>query len=618
MPRLLPSIQQQPQQPQQQQQQQQLQLQQQQARPQLYKRRQREGKPWKRVMTASQCQGLICVVVVLIVGMVLSLQLLLLSNTSQWNMTTKVTLTVESESIRIRTRDRHRDSSSASSVSSRARAGSTPSGNKNPSHQAAALRQQESQNHHPSNHTFQYLYDAESPMELLHNLPAWIRNYVTWHSQMRRQFPGMQLFEHPDAPPVLIRVCLGVCGGLHDRLGQLPWDLYLANATQRVLLIAWQRPRSLEHFLVPNDPTQLLDWTVPPNFHFGFDDMHRVRNVTGLFQGYPEDHPTDDFWNYNVDAALERAISGEFRHEKVLRHRILGHLGEDALQQRLNRVVGAGATDLVHTAPQFGRIFWVFFRPSDPVQQWMQTIVHDLQFQPQQYTAVHCRVRHPKATSYGNHILGKNPKYPADKTGLPWEGDTRQFALDVAKTALECSRRLNTHTGVPPKQEPPSSPHQQQQQPLPVYFLSDSNDLVRHVALELTNPEFVQANRSQLDMELLDLIEQQQQQQQVPSKPTTTTTSLIKPWIRARDVTEETAHLDRQKGRPVSAYYATFVDLMLVIHARCVVYGIGYYAAFGAKISGAPCQYLYQQEAWGNQAQKGAQVCPNTMDHDSG
>lgn len=40
------------------------------------------------------------------------------------------------------------------------------------------------------------------------------------------------------------------------------------------------------------------------------------------------------------------------------------------------------------------------------------------------------------------------------------------------------------------------------------------------------------------------------------------------------------------------------------MHARCVIYGIGYYAVFGAKISGTECQHLYQKEAWGNQAAK--------------
>jgi hypothetical protein len=83
--------------------------------------------------------------------------------------------------------------------------------------------------------------------------------------------------------------------------------------------------------------------------------------------------------------------------------------------------------------------------------------------------------------------------------------------------------------------------------------------------------------------------------------------------VVARDVTEETAHLDRQKGRPPEAYYSTFVDLLVTIHANCVVYGIGYYAAFAAKISPQGCAYLYQEEAWGVQARKQAHTCPNTL-----
>jgi hypothetical protein len=42
------------------------------------------------------------------------------------------------------------------------------------------------------------------------------------------------------------------------------------------------------------------------------------------------------------------------------------------------------------------------------------------------------------------------------------------------------------------------------------------------------------------------------------------------------------------------------------------VYGIGYYAVFAAKISGTPCTYLYQEEAWNPQSKKRAHACPIT------
>lgn len=242
---------------------------------------------------------------------------------------------------------------------------------------------------------------------LLSDFPDWIQEYVEWHQQVRKSFPGMELFENPKAPPLLVRTCLGLCGGLHDRVGQLPWDLYLAFKTKRVLLMAWQRPKSLENFLIPSG---YLNWTIPQEAHFGFNDMHRVRNITELFQGYPEDGPNDQFFSNDVDKALERANTGVFRNTRILRHRILGHLGEKALEKRI-RAIG-GAYQNVHESPLFGKIFWLFFKPSKAVGQKTKQIMMDLNLIPGSYTAVHCRVRHPKAFKFGTVTLGKNPKYP--------------------------------------------------------------------------------------------------------------------------------------------------------------------------------------------------------------
>ena len=186
------------------------------------------------------------------------------------------------------------------------------------------------------------------------------------------------------------------------------------------------------------------------------------------------------------------------------------------------------------------------------------------------YHTYHIRsVRHPKATAQGIHVKGKNPNYPADKTGLPWEGNTRQFAIDVATRALSCARNISSDE---------------------IYFLSDSNDLVRHVAFELSREDHVRVNQSEIDPALFNVVQ--------------------KGRVLSRDVSNENAHIDRQKGRPAMAYYGTFLDLLLAMHAKCVIYGIGYYAQFAAKISGTPCKMLYQQEAWGAQADKRAEICP--------
>ena len=72
----------------------------------------------------------------------------------------------------------------------------------------------------------------------------------------------------------------------------------------------------------------------------------------------------------------------------------------------------------------------------------------------------------------------------------------------------------------------------------------------------------------------------------------------------AREATSENAHIDRQKGRDPPAYYGTFVDLLLAVNARCVTFGIGFYAVLATKISGTSCKLLYQEEAWGGSEAK--------------
>jgi hypothetical protein len=242
--------------------------------------------------------------------------------------------------------------------------------------------------------------DTTSNLNKDWNLPKWIVDYIAWHRDMRSRHPGLKLFTDPDAPKILIRMCLGLCGGLNDRLGQLPWDLYLANQTQRILLIRWERPKPLEEFMIPNE----LDWSVPKGAE-GFGDMHAIRRLyRDMFRDYSADRPEQDFWDSHLDLALDRAKAGEFKDDKVLRYQLLGHLNEDVLEKRLRDL---GETDMVHYSPSFGKIFTSFFRPSRPVQATLNTVYEELSIEPIKYTAVHCRVRHPKAFPKNIYVKGK-------------------------------------------------------------------------------------------------------------------------------------------------------------------------------------------------------------------
>lgn len=407
-------------------------------------------------------------------------------------------------------------------------------------------------------------------------LPRWIQQYVIWHNQMRAAFPGKSIFDDPKAPKLLIRTCLGLCGGLNDRLGQLPWDLYIANQTNRVLLLHWHRPVPIENFLQPAQ----LDWTVP-NDMVGFfprkdqygkevdvrasrEDMRLVRAYPDLFEGFAADEPTSLFWEEHFDVALHRATNGVFRDKKILRHRLLGHIAENELESRLRKL---GEVDLIHWTSSFGTIFRLFFQPSNGVQAELDHVYQQLHLVPRMYSAIHCRVRHPKAHPPNAVVKGKDGSNTADKTGLPWSGDTRSFAISTALLALRCAQTIAKGSQ-------------------PIYFFSDSADLAQYMSH--------------------DLVAHQQ------SEGSGFGLSVDNPQLRivARNATEN-VHIDKQKGRQPHDYYSTFVDFFLAVNARCLTYGVGFYAMFASKVSGTSCRLLYQQESWGNTVNKAThvQVC---------
>jgi hypothetical protein len=146
----------------------------------------------------------------------------------------------------------------------------------------------------------------------------------------------------------------------------------------------------------------------------------------------------------------------------------------------------------------------------------------------------------------------------------------RKFAIQTATRAIRCAEKYFHNDD-------------------PIYFFSDSNDLVRYMAHELSDPQFVTANasifrESPTDAAALEVARRRS--------------------IVSRSDDSENAHIDKQKGRDPLAYYSTFVDLFIAIQARCLAYGVGYYAVLATKISGISCKVLYQEEQWGGSEYK--------------
>jgi hypothetical protein len=125
----------------------------------------------------------------------------------------------------------------------------------------------------------------------------------------------------------------------------------------------------------------------------------------------------------------------------------------------------------------------------------------------------------------------------------------------------------------------------------PIYFFSDSNDLVQYMAFDIKN--------STSSLRKLDTT-QTLDRNAIFESDAIQVASRVNIVARSDVSFMDNVHIDKQKGRDPPAYYATFVDLFIAIYARCITYGVGNYALLAMKISGTSCRLLYAEETWGN------------------
>ena len=91
-------------------------------------------------------------------------------------------------------------------------------------------------------------------------LPQWYKDYFNWHKKERAKITPENWREFK----YLTMRCLDSdsrCGGTADRIKTIPYILYWAHRSKRILLIYWSRPCKIEEFLLP--PEGGIDWRVP-------------------------------------------------------------------------------------------------------------------------------------------------------------------------------------------------------------------------------------------------------------------------------------------------------------------------------------------------------------------
>lgn len=453
------------------------------------------------------------------------------------------------------------------------------------------------------------LYDKTTVRASLQQMQPWLQDYIEWHRAVRRQFPGSQLLDHPDAPKLLIKICFprtegDSCAGLHDRMRNLPQTVFLAAQTRRVFLIKWFHPYPLEEFLHPN----LLDWTVPndnttiigTSTHKNINNNNAAVPIAKLIhdRDYLASRQILNQWN---DPAMKQK---KYRNPYTMLREDPNVSQEKVLvdngRSKTARPIDADRKRLNSSEPEdeFGMLWHTLFRPSFAVERDLLDVMTRNHLVVHRYIATHCRVRHPVRRHFvqspNTLFISKDNSSTTDDAGLVFAGTAKDMMIDIGTHAIECSLlllMLEEHKGEP------------------IFFFSDSEDLVHY----MTSKQNVKQDSSN-------------------SSNSTNYTSSEERWhavkatagwiVGSTSGTENnkpTEHLDAGHGTDPSDYYGTFLDLYIGIASRCVSYGFGNYAVLGTRISNTHCLQTHERltgnlaRQWGSDRDAKGSACPIPM-----
>lgn len=275
------------------------------------------------------------------------------------------------------------------------------------------------------------------------NQTAWIREYLIWHQEVRRQFPDTELLLSSSNRLLIAWYHPDHRGGLTDRTKCLADFLYTAYKEKRILLIKWyQAPLDLEIFLEPH----LMNFTLP---------MHATTQTKQALQAaYGKKHAT---------VKLVRLKSNSCREFQS----------------------------------PFALIWHALFRPTPIVQQAIDTTLTTYHLVPDHFDAVHCRVTHP--AFWGRTSFDANQQAMDSQGAFQFTGQNRAQAIQAAIHGIQCARNIGMDHAASKHQNAYSAKNSTR--PSTVYFFSDSLDLVKAMVTEgdtSTNPDA--SSQSQQDV----------------------------------------------------------------------------------------------------------------------
>eukprot|EP00566_Odontella_aurita_P012860 CAMPEP_0113528066 /NCGR_PEP_ID=MMETSP0015_2-20120614/1637_1 /TAXON_ID=2838 /ORGANISM="Odontella" /LENGTH=463 /DNA_ID=CAMNT_0000426555 /DNA_START=143 /DNA_END=1532 /DNA_ORIENTATION=+ /assembly_acc=CAM_ASM_000160 len=367
----------------------------------------------------------------------------------------------------------------------------------------------------------------------LDSQPSW--NHTTMLSDPDRKFLVMTCHKFGGTH-------LESCGGFSDRMALLPFYLWLAHRSGRMLLIKYSNPFPLENFFVP-PPQSGFDWTVPPGYLVKEFEAYANRN-RGQYR-------------FGRRAQWDRLLF----EEPYLSQRTI--IVNNNLAIPMMGVRMRGTTGLMRELA-FPGIFRRMFHPSPSLAKTITAIAERNGLAPGNYAAAHFRAKFPAGLN--GAIQLRNPHGDKQGGGIKMtDMTTRRSIHNMTDNAVGCVLSVMPEARA-------------------VYFASDSSEPIEYL---MTDSPW-----------RTHFVENEMKQQEHSTVSSAAADSPDFPLVVTRpNSTIEPMHIDRGQGGKVhrddgtfdsdkDAVAATFIDLWIMAHARCTAQGVGGFAHFSSELTG--------------------------------
>ncbi len=389
------------------------------------------------------------------------------------------------------------------------------------------------------------MYGEHKVQSSLDALPKWFRDYTKWnHGALPEDYVQSKFQSQYNSTKYLVILCLprdNKCGGLTDRLRPLPFYLFAAKVTSRVLCIHWTKPFPLEYFLIP--PKGGIEWRCPAELGRTIDytrASHKQPNVPLLAWLAP---PLCDKDNMSIKKCAE--IGFEFiqkSESKFIITRI--HKNSHGRINSMNSVAQRHSykdymPKLVNwlCPDMMGDMFRVMFQPVPALGQQINGTMARLGLVEKKYVTAHARTRYP-CPIIQQHL----PKgIDTDKEGgLELTGMLRKKVMNFMINSIHCVHLL--------------------QPDLPILFLSDDANVTKEASLGVKYDK----------------------------------NSEYHPLVIDRELKPKHFDMNTRKFKKVEEFYSVFEDLLILGGSKCVSHGIGGFGSLGAGLIGNSCRVIHR------------------------